>query len=146
MMERAAAGFVPDFGPHEIDPRRGVVCVGARDVLIAFNVWLAGSDRAAKSIAAEVRERGGGLSGVRALGFGMGDGAAQVSMNLTSPDECGIDDAFAAVAEGAARRGVAVTRTELVGLVPERYQPSPDAEAARLLVEPGRSLESVLGV
>jgi glutamate formiminotransferase / 5-formyltetrahydrofolate cyclo-ligase len=144
LIGRAAAGFAPDFGPREIDPRRGVVCVGARGVLIAFNVWISGSIEIATTIAAEVRERGGGLPGVRALGLELSRSETQVSMNLTAPERTGIDEAFDAVSRIARQRGSTVLRTEIVGLVPERFLPSPDAEAARLLLEPGRSLESVL--
>lgn len=144
LVERASAGFAPDLGPRTIDARSGVVCVGARGTLIAFNVWIEAPVDTARRIAAVVRERDGGLPGVRALGLEMGPGRAQVSMNLTDPERTGIETAFAAVAAEAGRAGATVGGTELVGLVPERYLPSPDAEAARLLIEPGRSLESVL--
>jgi carbamoylphosphate synthase small subunit len=60
------------------------------------------------------------------------------------PAVTGIDEAFEVVAAGAASRGVEVTPTEIVGLVPERFMPDPDAKAARLLKESGRSLESAL--
>jgi glutamate formiminotransferase len=144
LIERARLGFSPDLGPHDIDPRTGVVCVGARGVLVAFNVWLRAEVEVARAIASVVRARDGGLPGVRALGLDLGEGLSQVSMNLTAPDVTGIDAAFAAVASEAARAGAAVEHTEVVGLVPERYLPNPNAEAARLLVEPGRSLESAL--
>jgi len=145
LMRRASEGLAPDFGPDEIDERFGVVCVGARDVLIAFNVWLRADDEVAKEIAARVRTTGGGPPGIRALGVPMGDGLSQVTMNLIEPAVTGIDEAFEVVAAGAAERGAEVTATEIVGLVPERFLPDPDATAARLLREPGRSLESVLG-
>ena len=144
LIDRARSGLVPDFGPGEIDSRHGVVCVGARGALIAFNVGIGASRRVAAEIAAEVRERDGGLPGVRALGLELSPEEAQVSMNLTAPERVGIEEAFAAVAAAAVRRGVRVVGTEIVGLVPKRFLPSPDAEAARLLLEPGRSLESVL--
>jgi glutamate formiminotransferase len=145
LMRRAAEGLEPDFGSDVIDDRYGVVCVGARDVLIAFNVWLRTGDEIAKQIAAEVRTAGGGLPGVRALGVPIEEGISQVTMNLIDPGVTGIDRAFEAVVAGAAARGVEVTGTEIVGLVPERFLPDPDAEAARLLKEPGRSVESALG-
>jgi glutamate formiminotransferase / 5-formyltetrahydrofolate cyclo-ligase len=144
LIERARAGFVPDLGPHEIDPHRGVVCVGARDVLIAFNVLVTGGEETARSIARLIRERDGGLPGVRALGFGMPGGHGQVSTNLTDPDSGGIEVVFGEIVAAAGTMGETVTRTEVVGLAPERYLPGPDAEATRLLIEPGRSLESVL--
>jgi glutamate formiminotransferase len=144
LIARAARGCLPDAGPATIDARRGVVCVGARDVLIAFNVWLRCDVDVARSIARSVRARDGGLPGVRALGVALGEGLSQVSMNLVQPDRTGIDDAFAAVAATASKSGAEIVATELVGLVPERFLPAPDAPAARLLREPGRSLESVL--
>ncbi len=130
----------PDYGTLPIDPRRGVVCVGARDVLIAFNVWLRCAGEVASAIAAEVR----GLPGVRALGLEVGDGLAQVSMNLTDPGRTGIERAFEEVAARAAEAGARVHGTELVGVPSQRYLPGPDAEAARLLIGPGRSLERAL--
>ena len=145
LVRRASEGLAPDFGPDVIDDRFGVVCVGARDVLIAFNVWLRSSEEVAKQIAAEVRTAGGGPPGIRALGVPIEDGLCQVTMNLVEPVVTGIDDAFEVVAAGAAARGAEVTATEIVGLVPERFLPDPDAEAARLLKEPGRSVESALG-
>lgn len=140
LIQRALSGFAPDLGPREIDPARGVVCVGARDVLIAFNVCLRTSVDEARAVAAVAR----GMAGVRALGLKMPAGEAQVSMNLTRPDLVGIDAAFGAVAAEAERRGVEVVTAEIVGLVPARYLPNPDAPAARHLSGPGRSLESVL--
>ena len=143
IVRRAAHELPPDFGPSTIDPRAGVVCVGARGPLVAFNVWLRAGADAARRIAGAVRAELGG-AGVRTLGLEIGDGLAQVSMNLTDPKRAGVDDAFRAVAAFAAADGVPVHGTELVGLPPERFMPDADAEAARLLLEPGRSLERVL--
>ncbi|HEX2196691.1 MAG TPA: glutamate formiminotransferase [Actinomycetota bacterium] len=142
-LRKAARGLSPDFGPSTIDPRRGVVCVGARGVLIAFNVWLHCDAPKARRIAAAVRAEVG-ERGVRALGLDLGDGVAQVSMNLTEPDRAGVDDVYRIVAARAAAEDVDVLATELVGLPPARHLPDPDAEAARLLKEPGRSLERAL--
>ena len=144
LIRAAREGLVPDFGPDVIDPRRGVVCVGARNVLIAFNIWLRASEDVARRIAAEIRTSGEGPPGVRALGVPMGDGISQVTMNLIDPAVTGIDRAFELVADAAATTGAEITATEIVGLVPERYLPDPNATAARLLMKPGRSLESVL--
>jgi glutamate formiminotransferase len=144
LIERAKAGFAPDLGPRTIDPRRGVVCVGARATLIAFNVWLRSSRATAAAIARVVRERDGGVRGVRALGLELDGERAQVSMNLTEPERTGIEAAFDAVAAEAAARGADVLATEIVGLVPERFLPAPDAQADGLPLPPGRSLESVL--
>lgn len=145
LIERARTGLRPDAGPAAIDPHRGVVCVGARSELIAFNIWIRGDMGAAQQLAAAVRSAGGGPPGIRALGFAMGEGRAQVSMNLVDPATTGIDDAFAAVAHAARDLDVVIEATEIVGLVRERYLPAPGNEAARLLIEPGRSLELALG-
>lgn len=143
LIERSEAGLAPDFGDLPIDPRRGVVCAGARGVLVAFNVWLRADAKTARRIAGAVRTALGG-AGVRTLGLDVGSGLTQVSMNLTDPARAGVDDAYREVAAGAAAEGIEVHATELVGLPPERYLPDPGAEAARLLIEPGRSLERVL--
>lgn len=146
LIERCDAGLVPDFGPRRIDPATGVVCVGARGPLIAFNVWLQADAPTARAIASEIRDAEGGLPGVRALGFEIDHETAQVSMNLTDPSLCGIDDAFDEVRRAADRRGIEIAATEIVGLPQQRFMPDPSRAAARLLREPGRSLESVLGV
>jgi glutamate formiminotransferase len=116
-------------------------------VLIAFNVWLAVDAATASAIARSVRTSGGGPPGVRALGFFLGGERgplSQVSMNLIDPEATGIDDAFDAVSAAASRRGAPIVATEIVGLVPERFLPDPNKDAARLLMTPGRSLESAL--
>jgi glutamate formiminotransferase len=136
----------PDLGPRTIDPARGVVCVGARGVLIAFNVWLDCDEATARAIARRVRARDGGLPELRAIGVAISSDASQVSMNLVKPSVTGMDAAFDAVAREARARGVEVTASELVGLVPERYAPAPDQQAARLLMKPGRTLEGALRV
>jgi glutamate formiminotransferase len=69
---------------------------------------------------------------------------SQVSMNLVRPSVTGIDDAFEAVAAAATEVGATLVATEIVGLVPRRFLPNPDARATRLLIKPGRSLESAL--
>ena len=136
--------LVPDEGPNDIDPAYGVVCVGARPPLIAFNVWLEGDGETARRIAADIRTSDRTRRAIRALGWEIERGVSQVSMNLISPDVVGVDDAFEKVARLAARAGVEVVATEIVGLPPQRYLPNPKKEAARLLLQPGRSLESVL--
>lgn len=136
---RIESGAGPDRGPHEIDPRTGVVCVGARGPLIAFNVLLDADLTRAREIAATIRRP----KELRALAFALPIGA-QVSMNLISPTSFGIDAAFAAVEDAAAEREISIVSTEIVGLLEERFLPDPDAKAARLLIEPGRSLESAL--
>ena len=144
LAERARAGFAPDFGPQEIDPRRGVVCVGSRGPLVAFNVWLRSGEVDAKRIAAGVRTTGGGKPGIRALGLQIEEEVSQVSMNLIDPRKTGIDEAFEEVARLAIARGIEILGTEIVGFPPAVLMPNPQKEVARLLLAPGRSLETVL--
>ena len=108
----------PDYGPPELDPRKGAVAVGARHFLVAFNAYLDTDDvNVAKAVARKVRERDGGLPGVKALGLKVG-GRAQVSMNLTDLEATPIPDALEAVRSAAAEHGTSVESTELVGLAP----------------------------
>jgi glutamate formiminotransferase len=144
LIRRAENGFFPDVGPKKIDPARGVVCVGARGPLIAFNVWLRAHPATARRIAAAVRSSGGGPPGVRALGLAIDDSLSQVSMNLVEPLVTGIDAAFEAVRAAAADQRAEIHATEIVGLVPLRYMPDPNAQAARLLMAPGRCLDPLL--
>ena len=145
LMERVSQGLEPDEGPRTVDPDIGVVCVGARDVLIAFNVWIDGDLETARRIASHIRAGLGGLPGVRALGLAVSaHGNSQISMNLVDPAETGIDRVFERIDALATKEGSRAVATEIVGLVPERFLPDPDATAARLLIEPGRSLEAAL--
>ena len=108
----------PDYGPKTLDPHRGAVAVGARPFLVAFNAYLDTDDvEVARTVARRVRESGGGLPAVRALGFGVG-GKAQVSMNLTDLEQTSIPVALEAVRSAAAGLGASVESTELVGLAP----------------------------
>ncbi|MBI4612521.1 MAG: glutamate formimidoyltransferase, partial [Planctomycetes bacterium] len=119
-MQSGDPAWVPDFGPREPHPTAGAVAVGAREILVAYNVELETTDeRVAREIAAEVREADGGLPGVKALGFATpARGCVQVSMNLLDLSRTGVAEAFARVRELAARRGIEVRGGELVGLVP----------------------------
>lgn len=139
LAERAGNELPPDEGPRDIDLSRGIVCVGARGPLIAFNVWTTGELEVTRAIAHEVRS-----PSVRALGLQVGEDKAQVSMNLIDPPRVGIEDAFRAVEAAAARHGVPIVGTEIVGLVERRFLPSPDATVTRLLLEPGHCLEERL--
>jgi glutamate formiminotransferase / 5-formyltetrahydrofolate cyclo-ligase len=108
----------PDYGPHVLDPRRGAVAVGARPFLVAFNAFLDTDDvEAARVVARRIRESGGGLPALKALGFLVG-GKAQVSMNLTDLEQTPIPVALEAVRSAAAELGASVESTELVGLAP----------------------------
>jgi len=110
----------PDFGPPRPHPSGGATAVGARDVLVAFNVDLEGGDLAlARAIARELRTSNGGLPGVQARGMQLADqGRVQVSMNLFDLAQTGVGDAYAAVAKAARAAGADVGRAERVGLVP----------------------------
>jgi glutamate formiminotransferase len=116
----ATADGAPDDGPARFDARSGAVLVGARDVLVAYNVWLASDDLdAARAIARTVRESSGGLPGVQALGLPLATrGCVQVSMNLVDYRKTPIPAAFDRVGAEARRLGIAVERAELVGLAP----------------------------
>jgi len=110
----------PDFGPERIHPSAGAIAVGARPFLVAYNVYLATPDQAvAKTIAKQVREAGGGLKAVKALGMLVG-GEAQVSMNLVDIDTTPPHVAFEAVAAAARKLGTEAAWSEVVGMVPER--------------------------
>jgi glutamate formiminotransferase/formiminotetrahydrofolate cyclodeaminase len=110
----------PDFGPRRVHPTAGATAVGARPFLVAFNIYLDTSDVAlAKEIAQKIRTSSGGLPAVQASGFTVG-GQAQVSMNLLDIDVTSPATVFAAVAAEARARGVAVAKSEVVGLIPER--------------------------
>jgi glutamate formiminotransferase len=109
---------LPDFGPHEIG-RAGATAVGARKPLVAFNVYLTGTEDDARAIARSVRESSGGLPSVRAIGFAVPErGAVTVSMNLVDIDVTSPRVAFDAVRELATGRGMEVGSSEIVGLVP----------------------------
>ena len=108
----------PDHGPAVLPARSGAVAVGARRFLVAFNAYLdTGDVDLARAVAAEVRERDGGLPGVKALGLEVG-GRAQVSMNLTDLERTSVAEALDAVRRSAGERGARVEETELVGLAP----------------------------
>lgn len=135
----------PDFGPAEFDTKRGATVIGARDFLVAYNVNLnTTSTRRANSIAFDVREAGrvmregnpitgkivtdaagkpkfipGTLKSVKAIGWYIEEyGIAQISMNLTNINITPVHIAFDEVCKKAAERGIRVTGSELVGLVP----------------------------
>ena len=123
----------PDFGPAEFDAKRGGTVIGARDFLVAYNVNLnTTSTRRANAIAFDVREAGrnidvdgkkvnqpGTLKSVKAIGWFIEEyGVAQISMNLTNINVTPVHIAFDEVCTRATARGVRVTGSELVGLIP----------------------------
>jgi glutamate formiminotransferase len=129
---QAADGGEPDFGPREPHPTAGATAVGARTLMAAWNVALAGSDAekllaVSKEIAREIRgATPGGVRGLQALGFPLASkGVAQVSMNLHDLLEAtDRGDTLHAIREriraAASSRGVEIGETEVVGLLPER--------------------------
>jgi glutamate formiminotransferase/formiminotetrahydrofolate cyclodeaminase len=137
--------WTPDFGPNEFDVRRGATVIGARDFLVAYNVNLnTTSTRRANSVAFDVREAGrvmregdpvtgkiimgkdgkpkftpGSLKSVKAIGWYIEEyGIAQISMNLTNINITPVHVAFDEVCKKATWRGMRVTGSELVGLIP----------------------------
>ncbi len=137
----------PDAGPAEFDAKRGATVIGARDFLVAYNVNLnTTSTRRANSIAFDVREAGrvmregdkvtgkiitnpdgspksipGTLKSVKAIGWYIEEyGIAQISMNLTNINITSVHKAFDEVCNKAQERGIRVTGSELVGLIPLR--------------------------
>lgn len=128
--------FVPDFGPATFVPEFGAMVIGARKFLVAYNVNLNVADkRWANRVAFDVREKGrmvagpdgkkvqqpGKLKAVRGLGWYIPEyGCAQVSMNLIDLDVTPVHTAFEACDESARSRGLRVTGSELVGLIPRQ--------------------------
>lgn len=110
----------PDFGKARVHSTAGVVAVGAREFLIAYNIELDSFDVSlAKEIARAVRFSSGGLRYVKALGFVLAEkGIVQVSMNLTNFRKTPILRVFDLVKQEAARRGIGVIGSEIVGTVP----------------------------
>jgi glutamate formiminotransferase/formiminotetrahydrofolate cyclodeaminase len=137
----------PDFGPASFNPKCGATVIGARNFLVAYNINLnTTSTRRANAIAFDVREKGrvkregdpltgkpvldehgqpvfepGMLKSVKAIGWFIEEyGIAQISMNLTDITICKVHEAFEAVKKKSEERGIRVTGSELVGLIPKQ--------------------------
>jgi glutamate formiminotransferase len=112
--------WAPDAGPAEFNPKAGATVTGARFPLIAFNVNLRTEDlEIARTIARAVRHISGGYKAVRGMGFALEDKKmVQVSMNLVNYTETPIPRVLETVRSEAARYGVQVAGTELIGPVP----------------------------
>jgi glutamate formiminotransferase / 5-formyltetrahydrofolate cyclo-ligase len=123
LQEAMDRGRTPDFGPPRLHPTAGATAVGARRPLVAYNVNLTTSDvGVARKIAAAVRERSGGLANVKALGIYLEEEKkAQVTMNLVNCEATPIHRVVEAIKVEAARYGVGVAETEVVGLIPVQY-------------------------
>ncbi len=133
---RAFAGLAPDTGPGHPHPTAGAMCVGARPLLVAYNVWLAPGTpvEEARRVAAELRG-----PAVRALGLPVGE-QAQVSMNLLDPATVTPADVYDAVAARAP-----VQRAELVGLAPAAVLAAvPEGRWAALDLDPSKTIEARL--
>lgn len=111
----------PDFGPRVCHPKCGAVAIGARPFLVAYNIYLGGSENLpiARKIAKAVRGSSGGFKYVKGLGMEV-DGQAQVSMNLVDTTQTPMHRVFDFVKMEAEAQGIAVTWSEIVGLVPEK--------------------------
>ena len=144
LQRRIEAGELePDAGPDVIDARSGVVLVGARQPLVAYNVVLATDDlEVAREVARSVRGSSGGMPGVQAIGLLLPQSArVQVSMNVVDIDLAPLHEVIERVREEAAARGVDVATGELVGLVPAAVL---DAAVAANAVVPGADASQVL--
>jgi len=109
----------PDVGDASLHPSAGIVAIGARNFLIAFNVNLATSDLAlAEKLAVAVRRRSGGLLGIKALGFTLSESVVQVSMNVVDVNATPLYRVTELIRREAAAVGVGVCGCELVGLAP----------------------------
>lgn len=128
---------VPDFGDAAAHPTAGAVVVGARKILIAWNVFLAdGNLEAAKEIARRIRHANGGLACVKALGLYLPErGQAQVSMNLTDFEVTPPHVAWEAIGRIATELGVTVATSELIGLIPESALIAAEANGVDLKIE-----------
>jgi len=111
----------PDCGPKRIHPSAGAVAIGARAFLVAYNINLGTDDvTVAKAIARAIRHSTGGLRYVKAMGFELKDrGIVQVSINMVNFEGTPLYRVFELVKAEAARHGVPVVGSEIVGLVPE---------------------------
>jgi len=108
----------PDYGPSKMHPTAGAIVIGARKYLVAFNVNLDTKNiDIAKKIAARIREKGGGLPSVKALGFKVG-GFAQVSMNLVDFEKTNFDEAYRVIQKEAQKFRVGIKSSEIYGMIP----------------------------
>ena len=138
----------PDFGPAHLHPTAGATVIGARRPLIAFNVYLNSPDvRAARNIAARIREKRGGLPAVRSLGFYLARrNQAQVSVNLLDYRRSSLKKVYERVSEEAHRLNLDIIATEIIGLVPEEAVDETDLSSLKLEnFSPSRILEKRIG-
>jgi glutamate formiminotransferase len=157
----AFSGRHPDFGPKEPHPTAGAIALGARPILVALNCELGAAKSGggsangdldadlavARAVARAVRERDGGLPGLRALGLALASkGRAQVSMNLIDLSATGVETACEAVRREAEGHGLTVTAVELVGLLPAAELERCSGEFLSWAgLSPDRTIEARLG-
>ena len=111
--------WTPDYGPAKVGKAGGVV-IGAREALVAYNVYLNTDDvEIAKSIGKAVRHSSGGLRFVKGMGI-LVDGKAQVSMNLTNFNKTPVYRVVEMIRREAQRYGVQIQSSELIGLIPQK--------------------------
>ena len=125
---RFTQGDFPDVGPKiwdDASAKSGATAMGARPLMVAFNVNLSGGTKtellqAAKQIAGRIRERDGGLPGVKSIGWYIPDlDVVQVSCNLTKPFETGVCEVFQTVQKQAMTLGYLAPDSELIGCIPK---------------------------
>lgn len=121
LWQRMSSGELePDFGPDRPHPKAGGCLVTARAPIAAFNLELETDDvEVARTIAASIRQGGGGLDGVRAIGLALSTGRAQVSMNIHDPVSVPLAGVVEQVSALVRAQGTRVVEAELIGLIPE---------------------------
>lgn len=128
LAERFQGGDLPDFGPKTYTSAvalHGATAMSVRPLMVAYNVNLTGGKledrlKAAKKIAGKIRERDGGMPGVKAIGWYLPDfELVQVSCNLTKPNVAGVCEVFTRVQELAEEMGFEAPSSELIGCIPQ---------------------------
>ena len=144
---RDYADLDPDFGPSQVHPTAGCVAVGARPILIAYNIDLQ-TDQVgiAQKIAQTIREKNGGKTGIKAIGLGIDQrGCAQVSMNVCNYRATSLLEIFGEVKKLAEEFGSGIRSSEIVGLCPQEALPKAAKETLQLEnFEPKQLLENHL--
>ena len=112
--------YKPDFGPHSLHPTAGAVAIGAREVIIFFNLYLSTNNiQFAREIANAVRGSGGGFVDVKAIGVSLENNEVQVSTEITNYHRTPLYKVYDFVEKEAAYLGTTVSRTEIIGLLPQ---------------------------
>jgi len=148
LAKRLGSGeLTPDLGPDELHPTAGATLVTSRPPLVAFNMELDTADaELARSVAAELRESGGGPAGLRALGLPWVEGRTQISTNVHDPVGLPLADVVERTRELAEARGATVVEAEIVGLAPSAaLEGFPEDIPIRDFDPDERLIERVLG-